>query len=454
METEIIEDPTANNCNQENDDEGDLGLEQEQAAIRNITADRNIPEFDELKSLMDKAYGSTGSAVSNKKQLFSQLQDFFFCMCGQILELLNGYIIIILSFNFLFSGAKKYVGDKGKLKETIWPGCYLDFLNYTLNNGLAIMNCGCSLWRGLSRLAIPDGLLGHFQEFIAGPLTDEMKGKKIWDTFLDAKKELHGENMGYLDFQPPSSGFTKTSALLALRQKMWVKDFYRRLKERLGRRASEKCGKGKNPLVVKARREFKASELSKPENNVIPAFDDDWYPRFWLLFVYKGVASDDKEDGEHNPFKPKTNIYDAEKTLESVINNENARVSKANRKAVKDFLTITDDSPTESSSSSSVPKNTVITFVHKMDETVSSNEAEKGLNDSIGQLKEQVKFFEEEEMFLESEEIKKELANLYRMQREIIRNNKNKWTNETSCNGTANTPQQERIVRIRGESEF
>ena len=116
METEIIEDPTANNGNQENDDEGDLGLEQEQAAIRNITAERNIPEFDELKSLMDKAYGSTGNAEKNKTQLFSQLQDFFFCMCGQILELLSAYIIIILSLNFLFFRCEKVCRRQRKIK--------------------------------------------------------------------------------------------------------------------------------------------------------------------------------------------------------------------------------------------------------------------------------------------------------------------------------------------------
>ena len=67
----------------ENEEGGDLQMgSEEREAMENISADRAIPETDELQTMMQKAFNS--SSIQKKKNLFSQLQDFFFAMSGKI----------------------------------------------------------------------------------------------------------------------------------------------------------------------------------------------------------------------------------------------------------------------------------------------------------------------------------------------------------------------------------
>ena len=90
---------------------------------------------------------------------------------------------------------------------------------------------------------------------------------------------------------------------------MFIAEHFRKLKENFGREATSKKGSGKTPEKVKARREYVVENINVAENKVCPEFDATWYPKGWLLFIFKGIASDDKEDGEHNPFKPRNIDY-------------------------------------------------------------------------------------------------------------------------------------------------
>ena len=113
---------------EEIEEDGDIGMVgiNEQAAIDNIVAERSIPEYDEMKSLMDKSLSSTVSAQKNKKLLFSQLQDFFFGMCGKILEQIKKYLItethfLLVRCQIIFGTSRE---DEGNYSSILLHGIF------------------------------------------------------------------------------------------------------------------------------------------------------------------------------------------------------------------------------------------------------------------------------------------------------------------------------------------
>ena len=236
---------------------------------------------------------------------------------------------------------------------------------------------------------------------------------------------------------------------------MFVSDCFRKVKERLGREASATCGKGRESAVLKARREFVVEKLKLPENKTVPEFDIDWYPKYWLLFVYKGVASEDREDGVHNPFKPRSAAQTEDQinfTLDETINHHNASVSKSTRRITRDTLTASEANHGVVAVSSNDHSKTIVhNIVHTHTVSEDANlSGSKGTEKEIEILERQLKFYEERSrgrntaFQTDIEEVESELNFLYREQLKSIRQ---KRANATSVVDT--TPQHQRLVRPR-----
>jgi len=133
----------------------------------------------------------------------------------------------------------------------------------------------------------------------------EQVGEKIWAQFEMSLKLLGGEAYTRYYIQPPPSGFTKSSMLLELRKKFYIEDEIEKAKEKFGKEATDKFGTGarSNPTKKKQRAEYIQSQMITWSPS---EFDDEYYPKSWLVFCYLGNASNLPDNDEDNPFKTRS----------------------------------------------------------------------------------------------------------------------------------------------------
>jgi len=124
-------------------------------------------------------------------------------------------------------------------------------------------------------------------------------GKEIWDMFHDGVKQCNVFNPLYV---PPKSGQNISGVLLQIREGVFKTDTLRRMHDSAYLKAMRQDEfKGKKDLAtVSARNLFIKKEIDKNLSKE-DKFTTDWYPPFWLLFVYFGVPCGKSAS---SPFRP------------------------------------------------------------------------------------------------------------------------------------------------------